>query len=149
MDNKQFSRPARCSAVTAAGKPCTYPAVPGSEPPLCDLHGKNWLKSLDSEGEPAFYGRYLSSRENETTLVQMEQPSIVRELVATRVLTAHLLDELLKASGDHAAQKMLVPLIFRSIKLASDLAKQLEALDDDGDWDAVLDRLGDELDLDL
>ena len=149
MNGKRLPGNTRCSAVTAAGKPCTYPAVPGSEPPLCDLHGKNWLKSLDSEGEPAFYGRYVNSREDEATLAQMEQPSIVRELVATRVLTAHLLDELLKASGDHAAQKMLVPLIFRSIKLASDLAKQLEALDDDGDWDAVLDRLGDELDLDL
>jgi hypothetical protein len=149
MSSKHFSGNPRCSAMTAAGKPCTYPAEPGSEPPLCDLHGKNWLKTLVSERDLAFYGRYLSSREDEATLAQMEQSSRVRELVAARALTAHLLDELQEADADPAAQRILVPLILRALKLASDLAKELERGEDDDDWDEILDRLSDELGLDL
>jgi hypothetical protein len=149
MNDKPKLDLALCSAVTAAGKPCTYPAVPGSDPPQCDLHGKNWLKTVDLDQKLEFYSRYLSSRENESILAQMAQPSRVRELVAARALTAHLLDELIKADEDYAAQKMLVPLILRAIKLASDLAKQLEDMQDDGDWNDVLDRLSNELDLDL
>ena len=101
----------RCSAMTVAGKPCTYPAVRDSDPPLCELHGKTWLKGPDLEKELQFYGRYLTSRENEATLAQMAQPARVRELIVTRALVAHLLDELQKAKAGSMDYKTLVPLI--------------------------------------
>ena len=149
MAEKDMLRPARCTARTAAGKACTYPAAPGSNPPLCDLHGRNWLEALDKEGRFEFYGRYLTRREDQATLAQMAQPSRVRELIVARALVAHLLDELQGFKADPAAYKSLVPLILRSLKLASDLAKQLEGAGQDEDWEGVLDRLGDELDVDL
>ena len=149
MSNAHVKDPPSCSATTAAGKPCTYPAERGSDPPLCDLHGKNWLKAFDIESQVEFYGRYLTSRENETTLAQMAQPSRVRELIVTRALAAHLLDELRKVETDSPDYKTLVPLILRSIKLASDLAKELDIGQEDDDWDEVADRLGDELDIDI
>jgi hypothetical protein len=140
---------ARCSATTAAGKRCTYPATRDSDPPLCDLHGKLWQKELDGESKVEFYGRFLTGLENETILAQMARASGERELVVARALVAHLLDDLIQARGDRSAQKVLVPLILRSLKLAADLAKQLQAGGDDDDWDEVLDRLSDELDIDL
>jgi hypothetical protein len=142
------SRPL-CTATTAAGKACTYLAVPGSDPPLCELHSRNWLKTVKQEGDLAFYGRYLNSREKEATLQQMAQSSRVRELVAVRTLAAHLLDELIDAREDPAARRALVPLALRALKLASALAKDLQAAEIEDDWDAVLDRLSDELDLKL
>jgi hypothetical protein len=123
--------------------------VQDSDPPLCDLHGKTWLEVLDGEQRVEFYGRFLSGLENDTILGQMARASGERELVVARALVAHLLDDLIEASGDRAAQKVLVPLILRSLKLAADLAKQLQAGADDEDWDEVLDRLSDELDIKL
>lgn len=149
MSDQPVNDPARCTATTAAGKRCTHPAARGSNPPQCDLHGRNWLKALDQESQLEFYGRYLTSREDDATLTQMAQPTRVRELIVTRALVAHLLDELQGIRDDPAAYKTLVPLLLRALKLASDLARQLQVGDEEGDWDNVLDRLCDELDVDL
>jgi hypothetical protein len=149
MKAKVIPERARCTATTAAGKRCTYPAAKDSDPPLCDLHGKSWLEGLDGERKVEFYGRFLTGLENETILAQMARASGERELVVVRALVAHLLDELIHAKGDRAAQKVLVPLILRSLKLAADLAEQLQAGGDDDDWNEVLDRLSDELDIAL
>jgi hypothetical protein len=137
-----------CTATTQAGKPCRYPAVPGSEPPLCELHGRIWLEPR-GQAERQQYGRYLDLLDDDKMLARLEDRSPLGELILTRAILIRLVDHLLDPQSGTAESKSLVPLIFRGIKLVSDLLKQVGSEEVDGHWDAVLDRLSDELDIDV
>lgn len=138
-----------CTATTAAGRPCAQPAVPGSNPPLCNLHGLTFVTAVDLLRETSCYDRYLAKRENAAELAQLDQPSLLGELRLARVMNGCLLDLLQHPDADEATVKSIVPLIFRGVKLVSDLMKQLGGAGSENNWDEVLDRLGEELNLEL
>lgn len=137
-----------CTAATRAGKPCTYPAEAGSDPPLCALHGQRWLQAAAAKESADFYNRYLARRESPGALTAMEQRTLRRELVVARAILAQVLDLLLEPE-EIAEPKIFVPIALRCVKLIADLIKQMSGSESDGHWDAVLDRLADELDIDL
>jgi hypothetical protein len=79
----------------------------------------------------------------------MDQRTLDGELILARAILVRLLDELEKPDSGAAQLRVVVPLLFRGIKLVADLLKQLGGDGQDGTWDEVLDRLGDELDVEL
>ena len=149
MKAKQNSTPQLCTALTQAGQPCRHLALPDSDPPLCDLHGMNWMEKAEHAREASYCGRYLASRGDEKMLSQLEDRSQIGELILAREMVARLVDHLQEPQADSAESKVFVPLIFRGIKLVSDLLKQLGSEGGGDQWDQVLDRLGDELDIDI
>lgn len=149
MNEQPDSEQSCCTAITAAGNPCTYTAVPGSSPPRCELHGLNFVKEIDLLRETSYYDRFLAKRENTAELAQLDLPSLLGELRVTRMMNGRLLELIGEAEADEATVKALTPLIFRGVKLVSDLMKQLGGVGGDNQWDEVLDRLGEELDIEL
>jgi len=139
----------RCAAITEAGRSCTYPAVPGSDPPRCELHGMAWLDEAAPGNRAEYYGRYLAKWQRRGDLAHMDERSLIRELLVARALLDDMLELLRKSEPETAEYKVLMPFILRVIKLISDLTKQLGSEQENGRWDEVLDRLGDELDIEI
>jgi hypothetical protein len=139
----------RCTAITEAGRPCRYPAVPGSDPPRCELHGMVWLDDAAPGDRAAYYGRYLAKWQRRGDLAHMDERSLIRELLVARALLDDMLELLRKSEPETAEYKILMPFILRVIKLISDLTKQLGSDKENSHWDQVLDRLGDELDIEI
>jgi hypothetical protein len=138
-----------CSATTQAGQPCDYPAVPGSAPPRCELHGLQWLDGVEAGEKAAYYGRYLEKWQRSGDLAHMDERSLIRELLVARALLDDMLELLRSSELETAEYKILMPFILRVIKLISDLTKQLGSEQENSHWDEVLDRLGDELDIEI
>jgi hypothetical protein len=75
--------------------------------------------------------------------------SLEWELALARLILARLAERLQDPEVDDQQLKTWTPLIFRGIKLVSDLVRQMGQPGDDGGWDAVLDALSEELGVEL
>ena len=138
-----------CSATTAAGRPCHYPAVAGSDPPRCELHGRSWPENGTPEETAAYYDAYLSTRFAPGALAQLDRSAIDEELKVARALVGEILDQLVEKEQPANERKIFVPIALRCLKLVFDMARYKEARGDSRDWRPVLDRLADELDSEL
>lgn len=138
-----------CSSLTAAGKPCAYPALPGSDPPRCSLHGRAWRQKSDRARAPALYDRYLRDRYGERPPAVLDQAAIEPELQVARALAGQLLEKLSGPAAKEDAARIYAPILLRNLKLIFDMVRYREAQGMDNRWDDVLDRLADELDVDI
>lgn len=109
----------------------------------------NWLEKAERAREASYCGRYLASRDDDKMLAQLEERSQIGELILARAMVARLVDHLLEPETGPAESKVFVPLIFRGIKLVSDLLKQLGSEGGGDEWNEVLDRLNEELDINV
>ncbi len=149
MNTPGSAKAERCSAQTAAAKPCRYPALPGSEPPLCELHGKIWERAAPGERGADRYGRFLDQVLGGALPRGLAPDSPLPELLAIQIVVEELLHAFVRARGDEEAVKLYVPHIFRGAKLILDLKKELGSAGQEPPWNDVLDRLGDELDIEI
>jgi len=140
----------KCTAITAQGSPCKAWAIRGSDPPLCAPHSGNTgaPKGNKNAVTHGFYQRRVTPEERASLFQTGSDVTLIQEAVLLRVLLHRLSDFLV--DGDLSLEKVssIAPLIVSTTRA---LAYIKERLPDPNaiDWDAALDRLGQELDCDL
>ncbi len=141
----------RCSVVSKGGQACRAWAIRGSSPPLCVAHaGRNKGAGAPKGNQNALkHGFYAPSIRAETLadLEQMQSPSLEGELVLARYLLSHLVAYVMREDIDPEAVKTVVPVIFTGLRTITRIASLIE--EGGPDWDAVLDLVGAELDIDI
>jgi hypothetical protein len=149
MDAQPQDGAERCGATTAAGRPCRYPAVMGSDPPRCELHGQIWPDGGALPASAACYDHYLRTRFTPQALARLDDSAIDQELKVARALVGEVLEQLVEIEQPGDARKVFVPIALRCLKLVFDMAKYQEMRGEGRDWRPVLERLAEELDSEL
>jgi len=140
----------KCTAVTAAGKPCKAWPIKDSNPPLCAPHAgrTGGTKGNQNAVKHGYYRQGFESDEMLSLYEDAGDVDLDQEAVLLRVYI-HRLNKYL--NGPELTYDQFTsagPLFISAVRALGYLKKQLPPRDAI-DWDAALDRLGQKLDWDL
>ena len=140
----------KCTAVTAAGKPCKGWAITDSIPPRCAPHSglTGAPKGNTNAVTHGFYQKCMTEEEVSAVFAGAEDVTLVQEAILIRVVLRRLMNYL--ADKDTPPEKItaVAPLIFTGSRALTYVEKHLpdpNALD----WKTTLDQLGEEWGWDL
>jgi hypothetical protein len=149
MSNNQDKR--KCSAVRTDGQSCQAWAMITSDPPLCPAHaGVQIGKGAPKGNRNALkHGLYLSVlRPDEVKdLEKLKSTSLLHELVLMRVALRRV-TEYLNQGGLPLGQVLaIMPVMSTMVRT---VIRLLDRIDETGiDWDAVLDELNEEWEIEV
>ena len=144
------TRLTKCTATTAQGNPCKAWAIRSSDPPRCAPHA-GLAKGKKGNQNAVKHGYYRQLVESDEILSLYDDAGDVdldQEAILLRVYLHRLTQYLNDSELTFEQFKSVGPLLVSAVRALGYLKKQLPP-SDAADWDAALDRLGQELDWDL
>lgn len=140
----------KCTAVTAAGKPCKGWAITGSMPPRCAPHSgiTGAPKGNTNAVTHGFYQKRVAEEEVAAVFAGAEDVTLVQETVLIRVVLKRLMNYLVDKDTPQEKITAIAPLIFTGSRTLAYVEKHLPD-PNSPDWDAALDQLSKEWDWDL
>lgn len=140
----------KCTAITAAGKPCKGSAITDSIPPRCAPHSgiTGAPKGNTNAVTHGFYQKSVTEEEVSAIFTGAENVTLVQEAVLIRVVLRRLMNYMIDKDTPPEKITAIAPLIFAGSRALAFVEKHLpdpNALD----WDAALDQLGEEWGWDL
>ena len=140
----------KCTATTAKGNPCKAWAINSSDPPRCAPHSglTGGPKGNQYAVKHGYYRRSIESDELLSLFDNAGDVDLDQEAILLRVYIHRLIKYLNDPELAFDQFKSAGPLLVSAIRALGYLKKQLPP-PDAIDWDATLDRLGQELDWNL
>jgi hypothetical protein len=147
----------RCSASTAAGRPCQGIVVRDTDPPLCSTHagrGGGGQRGNQNRTIHGFYGRLYSLEELADLVCFAADHTLTDEIAAARVATRRVLARL-ESTLNPEQFAILATLVLRGTNTISRLLRAQCALEETTAGDIsgpiawALDELGQELGIEL
>lgn len=140
----------RCTALTAAGKPCKGWAINGSIPPRCAPHSGlgGAPKGNTNAVTHGFYASNINKQEIASAFSEAEGVTLVQEAILLRVLLRRLTKFLNDDDLPLTQLTAVGPLIISASRALATINKQLPD-PSIPDWSDTLDKLGEEWGWDL
>jgi len=140
----------KCTAITAAGKPCKNNAIIDSNPPRCAPHsGITGAPQGNTNAiTHGFYQKRVTEEEVSQTFASAQDVTLIQEAILIRVVLRRLLNYMHDKDTPPERITAIAPLIFTGARALAFIEKHLPD-PNELDWDAALDQLGEEWGWDL